>query len=197
MGCSAKEAQRFSTRKNATIYLHPSNVSFQIPEDWLTWDSQFHNNIHLTPEELQKVHLGEGQWDYEYGEVVNSVLPFEHCAAHVGGEGWGNEGVSFGDLQMRVYVTNLSSKEVLKRISGPALATAKRLSRQVQSSVGSEGPWQKATIQYSLFYEDYGGIASVEFYLRPISHYQLVFVFMGSKEDEKQSILRSVTFPGN
>jgi|SRR5882762_2508822 len=203
MGLFTRDAGRFATRQNRTIYVHPSDVNFQIPEDWLSWNAEFHNNLHLTHRELQKVRFGAGEWDYEYGEVVNSALPFEDCTAHVGGEGWGREGVSFGDLQMRAYVTDLGSQEILKRISGPALATAKKLSRdfyapgQVQTSVGEEGPWRRAVIQYSLFYGDYGGMANVEFYVRPVSHYQLVMVFMGLKDEEKQAILQTVNLPSS
>jgi hypothetical protein len=199
MGLFTKDAGRFATRQNRTIYLHPSDVNFQIPEDWLSWNAEFHNNFHLTHRELQKVRFGAGEWDYEYGEVVNSALPFEDCAAHVGGEGWGREGVSFGDLQMRAYVTDLSSQEVFKRISGLAL-TAKKVSSgsfygpgQVWTDNGEEGAWRRAVIRYSLFYGDYGGVANVEFYVRPVSHYQLVMVFMGNVEKEKRQILDSVT----
>jgi hypothetical protein len=91
-GLFTTDAGRFANRKEETIYLHPSDVSFQIPNDWLDWNAQFHNNFHLTHGELKKVRFGAGEWDYEYGAVVNSALPFEDCAAHVGGEGWGREG---------------------------------------------------------------------------------------------------------
>jgi len=195
-----RDAGRYATRQERTIYLHPSEVSFQIPQDWLYWDSEFHNNLHLTHRELEKVRFGAGEWDTEYGDVVNSALPFEYCAVHVGGEGWGRDGVSFGDLQLRAYVTDLSSAEILRRLSGPAFATAKKLSTgnfygpgQVQTDIGEEGPWRRAVIRYSLFYGDYGGIANVEFYLRPVSKYQLVMVFMGNVEKEKRQVLDSVT----
>jgi hypothetical protein len=199
-GLFTRDAGRYATRQERTIYLHPSDVSFQIPQDWLYWDTEFHNNLHLTHRALEKVRFGAGEWDTEYGDVVNSALPFEYCAVHVGGEGWGREGVSFGDLQLRAYVTDLSSAEILRRISGPAFATAKKLSTgnfygsgQVQTDIGEEGPWRRAVIRYSLFYGDYGGIANVEFYLRPVSKYQLVMVFMGNVEKEKRQVLDSVT----
>jgi hypothetical protein len=200
VGLFTRDAGRFATRQNRTIYLHPSGVNFQIPEDWLSWNAEFHNNLHLTHRELRRVHFGAGEWDDEYGEVVNSALPFEDCAAHVGGDGWGREGSSFGDLQLRAYVTDLSSEEILRRISGPAFATAKKLSSgvfngpgEVQTDIGEEGPWRRAVIRYSLFYGDYGGVANVEFYLRPVSKYQLVMVFMGNVEKEKRQVLDSVT----
>jgi hypothetical protein len=198
-GLFTRDAGRYATRQERIIYLHPSDTIFQIPQDWLYWDTEFHNNIHLTHRELTKVRFGAGEWDTEYGDVVNSALPFEYCAVHVGGEGWGREGVSFGDLQLRAYVTNLSSAEILRRISGPAFATAKRVSSQmfhapvVQIDSGQEGEWQRAVIQYDLFYGDYGGRANIEFYIKQVSQYELVMVFMGNVEKEKRQILDSVT----
>jgi hypothetical protein len=198
-GLFTPDAGRYSTRDGRTIHLHPSDVSFQVPQEWLNWNIEFHNNFHLSHRELASVHVGGGEWDSEYGDVVNSALPFEYCAAHVGGEGWGRDGVSFGDLQLRAYVTDLSPDEILRRISGQAFATAAKLSsgffggrKQLRTDIGEEGPWRRAVIQYSLDYGDYGGFASVEFYLRPAAKYQLVMVFMGNVESEKRQILDSV-----
>lgn len=107
--------------------------------------------------------------------------------------------MSFGDLQLRAYVTDLSSAEILKRISGPAFATAKKVSSRmfhepaVQIMSGQEGQWQRAVIQYDLFYGDYGGRANIEFYIRSVGQYELVLVFMGSVEKEKREVLDSVT----
>lgn len=95
-GLFTRDAGRYATRQDRTIYLHPSDVSFQIPQDWLYWNTEFHNNFHLTHRELEKVRFGAGEWDSEYGDVVNSALPFEFCAAHVGGEGWGREACPSG-----------------------------------------------------------------------------------------------------
>lgn len=204
-GRATSDAERYASRQGRTIYLHPSGVSFQIAQDWMDWNAEFHNNLHLTPQELQTVRVGAGEWDSEYGEVVNSALPFEECAAHVGGEGWGRQGVSFGDLQVRAYVTNLGSQEIFQRISGSAWTTAKKVSSgvwpgQLQSDGLEDGPWRTAVIRYSVFYGDYGGVANVEFYVRPVSKYQLVLVFMsaGSSEvaKEKRAILDSVVVPG-
>ncbi len=85
---SLGDAERYATRVGRTTHLHPSDATFQIPQDWLDWNAEFHNNLHLTHRELRKVRIGFGEWDYEYARVVNAALPFEHCAAHVGGEGW-------------------------------------------------------------------------------------------------------------
>jgi len=199
-GLFTENAGRYATHEGRTIYLHPSGVNFQIPEDWQSWNAEFHNNLHLTHRELTSVRFGAGEWDYEYAEIVNSALPFRYCAAHIGGEGWGREAVSFRDLQMRVYITDSSSQEIFQGIGDRALATAKRMASnfgapQVQFRTDQRGPWRRAVVQYSLWCGDYGGTANVEFYVRPVSKWQLVMVFMGSNENEKDAILNSVTIP--
>ena len=193
---------RFSTRHQRTIELRPSGITFRVPPDWLKWNAQFHNNLHLTRQELKGVETGKGEWDSEYATVVNSALPFDDCAAHVGGEGWGLQSASFGDLQMRAYVTHLSAREILERIQGPGFGHAASIAKLKGGRTGSEahiavktaGDWQRATIEYPLWYGDYGGLAMVDFYVREVRSYRLVLVFMGGSGNpgEKRSILQSV-----
>ena len=201
------DESRFATRNQQVIQLHPSNIIFKIPQDWLEWDSQFHNNLHLTHQELQKVRNGAGEWDWEYGRVVNASLPFEHCAAHVGGEGWGLEGVSFGDLQVRGYVTDLPHQRILESIQGPGFKEAESIAKSEGGVTGNDadisiskagdwrnGAWQRVTIRYPLWYGDYGGEAVIDFYVKDAYPYRLVLVFMGrGEEGERSSILSSVS----
>ena len=203
---STKDALRFSFRQQRTIHLLPSGIEFQIPQDWVTWDSQFHNNLHLTSKELMKVQTGKGEWDSEYSVVVNAALPFEDCAAHVGGEGWGVEGSSFVDLQVRAYVTDLPMREILERVQKSAFAEAQRIANaeggsagnEAHVSISSDGNWRRAAIDYPLWYHDYGGTAKIDFYLRDESKYRLVLVFMGGQGNpaEEPAILESVVLPG-
>jgi hypothetical protein len=199
------DADRFATRQGRTIRLHPSNITFQVPQSWVEWDSEFHNNFHLIHRELRSVKIAHGEWDAEYASVVNASLPFEECAAHVGGEGWGWQGVSFGDLQVRAYVTGLSGDEVFARIKAQGFGVAQSIAeRQTGSGVGrkasfstsTEPAWQHAKISYPLWYGDYGGTAQIDFYLRDSGHYRLVIVLMGwGAEGEAASILSSVVIP--
>jgi hypothetical protein len=131
------DAGRFATRRGPTIRLHPSDITFQVPESWLKWDSEFHNNFHLTHRELRRVRVGHGEWDSEYASVVNASLPFQDCAAHVGGEGWGWWGASFGDLQVRAYVTSLSGNEIMTKIRERGFGVAQHISGQ-SGFVGSQ-----------------------------------------------------------
>lgn len=198
---------RYATRQGRTIQLHPSNITFQVPQSWLEWDSEFHNNFHLTHRQLRSVRVGHGEWDSEYASVVNASLPFEDCAAHVGGEGWGWQGVSFGDLQVRAYVTSLSENEVLARVKSRGFGTAQSIAdrqsgfgagHQATFSASTEERWQHAKISYPLWYGDYGGTAPIDFYVRDTGHYRLVVVLMGwGAEGEATSIVSSVVIPAD
>jgi hypothetical protein len=196
------DAGRFASRSSRTIRLHPSDVTFQIPQEWLDWDAEFHNNLHLTHAQLRSVRLGHGEWDFEYGEVVNSALPFENCAVHVGGEGWGWSGVSFGDLQVRAYISELRTRQILSAISAQGFKTAQRIAERehngensVSLSTSAKDNWQHVEISYPLWYGDYGGTARINFYVEDIGRFRLVMVFMGDDPNEKDSILNSVEVP--
>lgn len=158
----------FATQKGSIIKLSPLGASFHIPQDWLDWNRRFHNNLHLTRQDLESVKDGAGEWDTEYAKVVNAALPFNDCSAHVGGEGWGLQGSSFGDLQMRVYLTDQSEKDIIKRISELAFAAAKtvRKNSQVNPTITPPehtGEWSRIITSYQLWYVDYGGTAHVGF----------------------------------
>jgi|GEM_PF-2839244 len=187
-----------ATRSGQTIILNASGASFDVPTDWVDWYQRFHNNFHLSAGELAQVKDGYGEWDTEYAEVVNSVLSFDDCSAHVGGEGWGKEGVSFADVQLRVYETSLSEDEVHQAASAKGLFTAQKVGKEASSSTTfADGPWHRTTITYSLFYGDYGGTARIDFYTRTIQGRSLVLVFMYcdtnrfGEIDEVAGILRS------
>jgi hypothetical protein len=200
------EARRHSTREGQKIILYPSGVSFRIPQKWLEWHERFHDNLHLTRDELEKVRDGDGEWDTEYGKVVNATLPFADCAAHVGGEGWGRGGSSFGDVQLRAYISDLGEREILSRIHGQAFDAARRVARPFPTSPAlaelapgtdvtdrKERQWRKLIIRYPLWYGDYGGVARVRFYVATIEKETLVLVFMGGEDEEVDGILQSVS----
>ena len=203
---TSTEAQRYATREGQKIILHPSGVTLTMPQQWLEWDERFHNNLHLTRDQLEKVQNGEGEWDTEYGKVVNATLSFADCAAHVGGDGWGREGSSFDDVQLRAYITNLSQREILARIRGEAFATARRVARPFPTPAalaelapdtnlkeGKDGQWRTSVIRYPLWYGDYGGVARIQCYLTSIENGTLVLVFMGGQDEEVTHILKSVS----
>lgn len=185
-----------ATRDQRDIRLEPSGVTFRIPEVWLEWHRQFGNNLHLTREKLEKVKDGGGEWDTEYAAVVNAAIPFDRCSVHVGSEGWGKDGVSFGDLQMRAYVVPETPEKVATAIAKSALVAAGKYDKRAQADNGRTGNWHRATVKYGLWYGDYGGTAVVDVYARPIGKETAVFAFMYAESrdhaDAIADILKSV-----
>lgn len=192
-----------ATRSGRTIILSPSGASFDVPKDWVDWFQQFHDNFHLRAKELARVKDGSGEWDTEYAEVVNSVLPFESCMAHVGGEGWGKNGSSFGDVQMRLYQTALGEGEIHRMASAKGLEIAQKIAKgALLSPTVTIGAWKLTTISYVLWYGDYGGTARIDFYTRTHRGQTFVLVFMyctcsiskSGENEEVKSILKSFRF---
>ncbi len=117
-----------ATRKNDLVEIAPLGLSFPIPQPWLGWNNAFHNNLHFTEKQLAAIKTGEmADWDPEYAIVVNAVLPFERCALHAGSEGWGQEGVSYADLQMRVYVLDEVPEKVEAKVASAGAQAVRTL----------------------------------------------------------------------
>jgi hypothetical protein len=184
--------RRFSSLEGTTIRMQPSGASFQIPADW----THSSNTLHLTSAELEKVRKGTGEWDTEYAKVVNAGLPFEDCAVHAGGEGWGANGASFGDLQMRGYVSRRNGAEIERRIAGRGFSAARNLpSKNASGAViheDDEGAWHRIAISYDLSYSDYGGKANVEFYISVHGNWTVVLVFMHADTGKQDSTIRQI-----
>ncbi len=147
-------AERIALLRRRQVILRPSRVAFQIPQAWLDhYDSppkypvenlrelvsdpseldRYYaprNNLHFVREELDRVKSGEGnEWDVTFAKVVNDLLPFEKCVFHGGSEGWGEQGHSFADLQMRVYVGNWELAEIQKLVGGRGLSAVRKMSQ--------------------------------------------------------------------
>jgi hypothetical protein len=173
-----EDAGPHAVRRGRTIVLQPSGFSFTIPEKWLEWHADHRNNLHLSREELEAVKDGAGEWDTEYGQVVNASLPFSKCAAHVGSEGWGRKGVAWSDVQVRAYVVASAPKDVQETVAKEGAARAKKFSDRVTDVRSMEDGWHRATVSYVRWYGDYGGIAYVDAYARRFGDETAVLVFM-------------------
>jgi hypothetical protein len=178
------------------IELQPPGASFRIPQAWLEWDAKFHNNIHRTPADLKKVRVGDGEWDKEYAEIVNSVLPFDSCLVHAGGEAWGKNAVSFADVQMRAYIVELPPRQIAARMANKGRCVAMRYSKKVALTRSEFDKWLRVTLSYDLWYTDYGGTANVDVFARAFGNQTAVLVFMYSdavpaRRSEVETIVES------
>jgi RNA polymerase sigma factor (sigma-70 family) len=194
----------FSTRQGNTITLHPEGATFRVSDIMLNWFARFKNNLHLTRKELAKVENGAGDWDTEYGLVCNAALPFSRCYAHVGEEGWGPDGASFADLQVRVYVLEKTLDQVKRLIEERGEAKVKEITKKAPTvTTGDTGGWKRWQLAYERWYGDYGGTAYVDFRARQFDGDTVVFVFMYTKywpqkrqEGQIRAMLESFTWAG-
>lgn len=184
-------------RQGSLLTIDPIGLSFDMPPEWTRWWASSHNNVHLTRAELDAVHEGAGDWDTQYAAVVNAVFPFDRCAVHAGGEGWGEHAVAYSDVQLRVYVLAEAPEAIEARFraqGAPPLAAAARTA--VQTATDAYGPWRKTSLTAMLMFGDYGGEATVDIRLKPIAGGTVAFVFMYSnfrpEEDFVRGILDSV-----
>ncbi len=181
--------------QGATITVTPPGIRLSIPEKWLERYKQGRNNIHLSKQEREKVRNGSGEWDLEYGKIVNSIFPFEACALHAGGEGWGSgESVSYGDVQMRVYVLPHDKMKVVESIKTNGTLAVYDLSAETYKT-----KWNDEDGRYLLsivnWYYDYGGTAHVLIHCIRIKDWTVAVVFMycHDRRNEINAILDSLT----
>ena len=150
-----------SVRDGSVVMSVGPGPRFEVPQAWLKWQSEHANNLHLSRPELEAVRVGAGEWDTEYAEVLAEVLDFDRCSAHVGGEGWGAAAVSFGDLQLRVYVVEEPPSDIIERLNDTLMGDY-----VTEISLEMSQPWARAVLRWDNFYGDYGGPALVDLRLR-------------------------------
>ena len=133
-------------------------------------------NLHFTPEELEEVRVAESEWDREYARVVNAVLPFEFCIAHVGEEGWDENSVSWHDLQCRVYVlpqsVEIDFEKELKVAVGELMKESAKFERNTSSQ------WTRYWTSFPVWYYDYGGAVNVDLRVKEFGDRTVVLAFM-------------------
>lgn len=99
--------------------------------------------LHLSYQDLNELYWNDGS-DVEEAQVINSVLSFENCAAHVGDRGWGN--YLWNDLQGRVYITDLTPEEVAARVEKQGRDKASKVFERASVISGNHGKWEKRTL---------------------------------------------------
>ncbi len=164
-----------STREASVVTTVGPGQQFSFPAGWLAWFAEHANNLHLTRSELELVRTGTGEWDAEYSHVLTSLFDFDRCAAHVGGEGWGADAVSYTDLQLRAYVLDELPADILARIDA---APWTLVDTNVLISPGD--PWQQVLLTWDNFYGDYGGPAALDLRIRRFASATVVLAGMYS-----------------
>jgi hypothetical protein len=171
-----------------TVRLAKVGATFRVPASWVERSeiekamgeeySPLWKRMYYSPAELKGVEHGSGEWDTEYAEVINAVVPFESCVIHAGDESWGRGACSFGDIQMRAYVGDWDQTVLRQFAEQKGVSAAKRFSEEVRVSASVKGVWNLASIHFRLSYGDYGGTTAVDIYSRHCSSSTVVLAFM-------------------
>lgn len=182
--------------KGRAIHLGSVDATFDIPEEWISWHEEFHNNIHLSPTEIARVRSASGEWDKEYSQIANSIIPFEKCILHAGGDGWGENAASYQDVQMRVYLLDESPAQVVERLTKIGPTDAMKFSDKVSLARSKHNNWLRTILSYPLWYGDYGGTAHIDVFATKCAAKTVVLVFMycdnpGAPARQVQDIVQS------
>jgi len=189
---SSENKSPYSVLEGRTIRIKPYDAIFDIPESWLAPNPvpEPAKNLHLSLQDLNELYWNDGS-DAEDAQVINSILPFEHCAAHFGDRGWGN--YLWNDLQGRVYVVDLSPEGIAARIEKRGLSKALDVFEDASLSSGNYGLWQKQTLNITDAPTHFVLMKDLEFYYRPFGNKTVVFVFLhaGGFDESISGILNS------
>src|SRR5262245_19659592 len=161
-----------------TVVIKPYDISFSLPASWLEWQQKYHNNIHSTRRELHRTKYGEREWDFEYARIVNALLPYDKCVLHAGGEGWGRESGSFGDLQVRLYLGDFNIEQIENDVRTHGSRVAQKVGKNVEVTRDELVGWPRVSLTYDLWFDDYGGKARIDFCLRRVNDVSTLFVLM-------------------
>lgn len=190
---SSENNSPYSVLEGRIIRIKPHDATFEIPESWLTPKAApvpAENNLYLSWQDLNALYWHDGD-DEEDAQVINSVLSFEACAAHVGDRDWGN--YFWNDLQSRVYVVDLTPEEIAARIETHGLNEALCLFEGAWLASESHGVWRKSTLRILDAPTHFSLTKALDFYYRPIRNKTVVFVFLhaGGFDEDINGILNS------
>lgn len=184
---SAENKSLYSVLEGTTVRIKPYNATFEIPESWLTPNAvpTAAKNLHLSYQDLNELYWNDGS-DVEEAQVINSVLSFENCAAHVGDRDWGNH--FWNDLQGRVYITDLMPEEVAARVEKQGRDTASKVFERASVISGNHGKWEKRTLDIldAPSWSDLVLGKDLDFYYRPFGNKTVVFVFLHTSSFDKE-----------
>ena len=170
--------------KDSWIVLESGGPAFRVPKSWLAWNERWGGNLHFTAEDLASVRDGSGEWDTEYGEIANALLPFEDLYFHGGADRW--PGSLYNDLQMRAYTSRVDAGTAEERVHA--------IYPQASVSRASSDGWEVVTVSLERWYMDYGGTAQVELRTRFCVDRFVTLVFMRDADlDEPGEQQRAIT----
>lgn len=187
---SIENGSPYSTVEGNKITIKPYDARFEIPKQWLEYTRE--KNIFLNCSELEKIRPEYGiNFDEEDGQVMDAVIPFKDCAAHIGDKGWDNG--LWNDIQGRVYITNLTLDEISQTIERNGLYKASSVFEDAKIESSKYGDWEHKKLKVLDAPTHFMLYKEICFYYRTFGNKTVVFTFLHADKYEKEidSILKS------
>jgi hypothetical protein len=126
------------------------------------------------------------EWDKEFAEAINGILPFEALVVGVSSDPFCT-GVGYFDSHVRAYVFDAPIDDVMRTIQtkGPVQAqhfgyNAALLDPRMEPPTDVVGT-RRFTITYPRFYHDYGADARIDFFAKSFGAQTVVIALLGTK----------------
>jgi hypothetical protein len=136
--------------------------------------------------EVNSIDRETSGFDTEEADVINTILPFKDCVAHVGDRGWGNG--LWNDLQVRVYITELTPEEISVKLKTEGLKIASTNFEKASLTSNKYQDWDKYT--YRLLdapeWSDLILSETLDFYVRRNADKTVTFVFLHADRFETE-----------
>lgn len=116
--------------------------------------------------------------------MINSIFPFENCAAHFGDRGWGNH--MWNDVQGRIYVIDSTPLEVGTKIEHEGLRKAQGVFEKASVKFEKRGEWSKHTLDIIDAPTHFILGKDLDFYYRSFGKKTVVFVFLHTDPFEQE-----------
>ena len=191
-----------ATLDGKTVKIMPYGASFEIPAEWFSEEEKNRNpvgnreNLYISWESLDQLHNINGD-NAPDAEIMDSVLPFELCAVHVGSKGWGNYLTS--DLYARLYVLDGTDRDFEKALETRGLASAGYVYKKADIKQTQNQKWKGSVMsvletgEHTLLFKD------LDLYYQSFGTKTVVFVFIHQSGWDKtiSGILHSFKWPGD
>lgn len=178
---SIESGSPVATLDGTTVKIMPYGASFEIPVEWFSEVEKERNpvgyreNLYISWEALDQLYKINGD-NAPDAEIMDSVLPFELCAVHVGSKGWGN--YLSTDLYARLYVVDGGADDFEKALETLGLERARGVYNKADLKPTQNQKWKGRVMsilelgEHTLLFKD------LDFYYQSFGDKTVVFVFI-------------------
>jgi hypothetical protein len=134
--------------------------------------------VFLSATELPLAEHGVGEWNEDYAAILNGLLSYSRCGAHVGTNEW-PDGIGWIGIYLRAYVVEESTDSLEQRVHCLAPSLVEMAGGTFDSIETSElAGWRRTRVRYTVIYGDYGGFANIDVFAHDFCGGTAVLAFM-------------------